>query len=108
MVSLRTTTKNYILIGMICMTEKKNIDNPKSYKVYNIKWDCSSKETISRLPKDIEIEVPNDFQEEPEISDWLSDRISDITGWCHFGFEYEPLIDKEKFDNSPKVCYIVA
>lgn len=50
-------------------------------KATNIKWDTDG-ENIN-LPK--EIEIPKDMIDEDEISDYLSD----ITGFCHFGFELE-------------------
>lgn len=51
-------------------------------KAFNIKWDTDGdKELLKSLPS--EIEIPDDLEDEEEISDY----ISDVTGYCHFGFE---------------------
>ena len=46
----------------------------------NIKWDID-KDPNTDLPKDIKI--PDEMVDEDEISNY----ISDITGYCHKGFE---------------------
>lgn len=48
-------------------------------KAINIEWDTDGEEVS--LPT--EIEIPEDMTDEEEISDYLSD----VTGFCHFGFE---------------------
>ncbi|HOT88558.1 MAG TPA: hypothetical protein PLC59_08015 [Bacteroidales bacterium] len=60
------------------------------YNVYNIVWNCR-KELASELPKSLEVDLPDDGQDESKVSDSLSARIKDITGCNHFGFEYEAL-----------------
>lgn len=51
-------------------------------KAINIQWDTDlDKELLEHLPK--EIEIPEDITDENEISDY----ISDVTGFCHKGFE---------------------
>ena len=55
-------------------------------KAINIEWDVDYKEDLYALPT--EIEIPEDLEDEDEISDY----ISDVTGFCHFGFE---LVDEE-------------
>ena len=48
----------------------------------NIRWDYGGyEETI--LPT--EIEIPSEIKDKEEISDY----ISDLTGFCHFGFDLE-------------------
>ena len=42
--------------------------------------------SIINLPKELEIEVPTEFETEDEIIDYISDEISNITGFCHMGF----------------------
>ena len=39
------------------------------------------------LPTQLEIEIPSNLVEEQEIEDFVSDEISNITGFCHQGFE---------------------
>ena len=66
-------------------------------KAINILWDTdSNQEVLEQLPK--EIEIPEDITDEDEISDY----ISDVTGYCHCGFnlidtyEYEIFLDDLK------------
>lgn len=47
----------------------------------NIEWDVDNKEELEDLPCDIEI--PEGMEDEEEISDYLSD----LTGFCHNGYE---------------------
>ena len=49
-------------------------------KAINILWDTDGEEN---LPNEIEIPDWVDKEDDDEISDYLSD----ITGFCHFGFE---------------------
>lgn len=39
-----------------------------------------------KLPKTLEIEIPDDFTDKDEIENFISDEISNITGFCHKGF----------------------
>lgn len=55
--------------------------------VYDIKYDTDRVRV--KLPKRLEIEVPDDIQDKDEIVEFLSDEISNITGFCHFGFMIE-------------------
>ena len=41
------------------------------------------------LPHELEIEVPDNMTEPQEIEDFISDEISNMTGYCHKGFTYE-------------------
>lgn len=60
-------------------------------KAINIKWDVDYPEDLESLPK--EIEIPNDVlgyedgEDVYEYMDEISDYISDVTGFCHFGFD---------------------
>ena len=53
--------------------------------VSNVQFDTDEEEVD--LPVGFEIEIPSDIVEEQEIDDYVSDEISNITGFCHFGFE---------------------
>lgn len=48
----------------------------------NIKWDTDGM-VINNLPS--EIEIPKDMEDIDEIADYLSD----VTGFCHDGFNLE-------------------
>ena len=50
-------------------------------KAINILWDTDGEEV--NLPNEIEIPDWVDKEDDDEISDYLSD----ITGFCHFGYE---------------------
>lgn len=77
-----------------------------AYHIYNISWDLSWDDVVdlkdsNLLPTEMYLteEDLNDLGDDCEISelssdeleDLLSDTISDITGYCHGGFEYEIL-----------------
>ena len=53
-------------------------------KVYNIKWDTDGE--YVDLPTELVIDIPNG---EEDLEDYISDEISNVTGFCHFGFEYK-------------------
>jgi hypothetical protein len=54
------------------------------YLATDIQYDTDGEEID--LPKELEIEVPTEFETEDEIIDYISDEISNITGFCHKGF----------------------
>jgi hypothetical protein len=59
----------------------------KTYVVYNIKYDTDGEDI--KLPDKLEIDIPNDITDIEDIEQILSDEISNITGFCHFGFMIE-------------------
>jgi hypothetical protein len=61
------------------------------YTVSNIKYDTDGEDVD--LPETLEIEVPDDIQEPEEIDEFLSDEISNVTGFCHTGFSTSPEIE---------------
>lgn len=52
-------------------------------KAINIQWDVDDPRDLENLPT--EIDIPDGMEDEDEISDY----ISDVTGFCHYGFEVE-------------------
>ena len=52
-------------------------------KAINIKWDVDYEEELEDLPTEIKIPNNIDIKDDDAISDYLSD----ITGFCHYGFE---------------------
>lgn len=50
-------------------------------KAINIKWDVDNVEDLEFLPT--EIEIPDGMEDDEEISDY----ITDMTGFCHCGYE---------------------
>lgn len=60
-------------------------------KAINIDWDVDNKEELENLPT--EIEIPDELKTDDEVSDY----ISDITGFCHRGYELvEGMVDDVK------------
>lgn len=49
----------------------------------NIIWDVDNEEDLENLP-DV-VEIPDDF--DADDIDEISDYISDVTGFCHCGFD---------------------
>ena len=59
------------------------------YLVNGISYDTDGEDVD--LPKTLEIELSDTITNEDEIESKLSDEISNITGYCHFGFTYKIL-----------------
>jgi|AntRauTorckE6833_2_1112554.scaffolds.fasta_scaffold97797_1 hypothetical protein len=55
------------------------------YRVTNIDYDTND---IKGLPVSLDIKVPFEIMEEGEesIDYFISDEISDLTGFCHYGY----------------------
>ena len=53
------------------------------YEITNIKWDTDGNDV--ELPESLKIEVPDGY-DSLETDDYISDEISNITGYCHKGF----------------------
>jgi len=58
------------------------------YEVTDIKYDTDGEEID--LPKLLNIEVPKGFSEE-EAKEYISDKISNETSFCHNGFSMRKL-----------------
>ena len=54
--------------------------------VRDIKYDTDGRRV--KLPKILTIDIPEgiDADDAEEVEQFLSDEISNITGYCHFGF----------------------
>lgn len=64
---------------------------------YNIEWDTDDINP-EELDLPTEIEIPPNITDEDEISDY----ISDITGFCHYGFELSDALPNGFTLNEPK------
>jgi hypothetical protein len=59
------------------------------YTVKNIQYDIDGENPNDLwLPNRLDVDVPNNIEDD-EVQDYLSDEISNRTGFCHFGFTYE-------------------
>ena len=67
------------------MAKKKNV-----YLVTDIDYDKDGARV--KLPKELSINVPDDLRTYDEIEQYISDEISNITGFCHKGFCTTPEI----------------
>lgn len=52
--------------------------------VTSIEYDTDGE--VIDLPTTLEIDIPSDIEED-YVDDFISDEISNITGYCHFGFD---------------------
>jgi hypothetical protein len=55
--------------------------------VTEIEYDTDGE--IVDLPTQLEIEIPTEIIDQEDIEEFVSDEISNITGFCHFGFKME-------------------
>lgn len=61
------------------------------YKVTNIDYDTDGEEI--ELPTELEIDVPTNITDGYEIEEYISDEISNTSGFCHKGFTVTPEIE---------------
>lgn len=55
------------------------------YIATNIQWDTDGEDI--NLPTTLEVEIPNaDTMDEQDIDEFISDDITNQTGFCHKGF----------------------
>lgn len=59
-----------------------------SYAVSGIRYDTDGETAIVDLPEDLEIDLPADTDRD-DVEELLGEAISERTGWCHKGFDYE-------------------
>lgn len=63
----------------------------KKFKVIEIEYDVDGEDIdINDLPTTLTISVPNSLTDNCEIYEYISDKISDITGFTHNGFSTIP------------------
>lgn len=62
--------------------------NYEVYKAVDIQWDVDDEEDLDELPTEMEVEVPRDVIRDGEeaVEEYVSDAITDETGFCHNGF----------------------
>ena len=63
------------------------------FTIFKIKWDAPSS-VARKLPKTMKIKVPSrSLSSYEDTEDYISDKISDESGYTHMGFETKPEID---------------
>jgi len=68
------------------------------YKAFDIQYDTDG-EDIEDLPQELYFHVDEDDGEDAE--EVICDGISDRTGWCHFGFNFEPVSLTFSYGSTP-------
>ena len=58
------------------------------YKVTNIDYDTDGENV--ELPESLDITVPDEIEDHYEINEFISDEISNQTGFCHNGYSVTP------------------
>ena len=58
------------------------------YTITNIQYDTDGEKV--KLPKSLQVIVPDYIKDKEEIEEFVSDAISNITGFCHKGFAVTP------------------
>lgn len=61
------------------------------YEVNDIQYDTDGE--VVDLPTSLKIDVPDDLDDVDKV-DFISDKISEITGFCHTGFTTIPEISE--------------
>lgn len=59
-----------------------------TYKVNSIQWDTDDEDV--KLPTELTVNVPDGITEHDDVLDYISDRITGMTDFCHFGFRIVP------------------
>ena len=60
----------------------------KKFVITNIQYDTDG-EDVEDLPTEIVVEVPKKIKDS-QLQEFLSEEISNRTGFCHFGFVVTP------------------
>lgn len=70
--------------------KKLNIMDYIKVKVNDIKWDTDGEEV--ELPKNLIMEIwhkeLDDVNDDFELEEYISDTLSNMYGFCHFGFKF--------------------
>ena len=61
----------------------------KVFKIFNIKYETDG-ENDTDLPKTLVVKIPDDITNEYEINEYISNEISNVTGFLHKGYNTEP------------------
>lgn len=62
----------------------------KEFVITDIKYDTDGEKVD--LPNELKVSVPDELESYEEIEEFISDEISNITGFCHYGFSTTPEI----------------
>lgn len=66
----------------------------KTFRVYDIAWDAPNR-LRKHLPEEMTVTVTEDdvedLNDDNDVEDYICDYISDETGYCHDGFNFEEI-----------------
>ena len=76
------------------------------YQITDIQYDVDDPEDLDGLPESLLAEVPADVlareaRSSGEVDEFLSDWISNETGFCHKGFKAAPIKETQPEHDSP-------
>ena len=75
------------------MNSTKSNENLLKVKFSNVQWDIDEEDFFSDedpiLPQNFTANVPAPEDNDTDLSDYLSDWLSDEYGYCHNGFNYQ-------------------
>jgi len=63
------------------MNHAAQLTGQTTYRVTDIQWDTDG---------DTSVDLPTEMEVIAENEDAVGDTLSDLTGYCHFGFKVEP------------------
>lgn len=67
----------------------------RKFRVFDIEWDCDYEEDKNSLPNEIEVTITendvDDINDQYDIDFYIENYISDLTGYCHYGFQLDEL-----------------
>jgi hypothetical protein len=78
----------------------------KRVNISDIKWDTDGEE-VNLLPTELTLTITEDYEDEDELADVLSDWLSSTFGFCHDGFALD-IEGNEDQGDSNKPLYTVA
>lgn len=75
------------------MNSTKSNENLLRVEFSNVQWDVDEEDFFSDedpiLPQNFTVDVPAPEDDDTDLSDYLSDWLSDEYGFCHNGFNYQ-------------------
>lgn len=61
----------------------------KTVSVTDIVWDTDDEE-VDGLPEQVDVEIPASIKNRDEAEEYISDKLSEVSGFCHDGFTCTP------------------
>ena len=61
----------------------------KTVSVTDIVWDTDS-EKVDGLPEQVSVKIPASIKNRDEAEEYISDKLSEVSGFCHEGFTCTP------------------